>query len=111
MHQLDFDQYCSAFREINVAEVRTILELRGLLHERVWFYSPIKELTAMPVEELLERFTSCSKAKHIHVVTFQGGPPGDHRHFSGTLLTYVLDRLLWKRCMRVITDGKHLEKN
>jgi hypothetical protein len=110
MSNLMFETYCRVFNDTDIVEARRTLGDYDLLHEEVGYFCAGGKLTRMPVDVLMSRFTPCTKVRLVHIISFIGGPPGQQRWYSGTLLTYLLDRILWKRHMRVIENGKHLEK-
>ena len=106
-----FDTYCRVFKEMDVKDTKKALAKDDLLHEEIGYFPAGGKLTILPVGVLMERFTPCTKARLIQVVSFPGGPPGQQQWYSGTLLTYLLDRILWKRHMKVIEMGNTWRKS
>ena len=105
-----FDCYCRVFNESDIAYTRDVLNRYGYLQEEIGYFPAGGKLTYMPIDVLMSRFTPCTKVRLIHIVSFIGGPPGQLNWYSGTLLTYLLDRILWKRHKKVIEDGKYMAK-
>lgn len=102
--------YYRVLQDSTIAEARMSLNLHSCLGDEVNYHPAGGTTTHLSVAVLMGRFTPCTKLRLIHKVSFVGGPPGQQQWHDGTLLTYLLDRILCKRYLRVTEDGKHLAK-
>lgn len=104
------DLYCSTFRNLDIAGAGRILHPKGCLKDSIR-YTPTKGYSRhLTSGALLDKFTPDTRVNLIRVVSFQGGPPGNHGWYWGSFLTYILDRILWNLYLKEIDNGKYLEK-
>lgn len=83
------------FNNLKVGGAVSILKKRGYLDDNITF----KGVETTPGIVLKHQDTS-SLATNIGPIAFFGGPPSDLKWFTGSILTYVLDRVYFSRVQK-----------
>ncbi len=102
-----FENYLQEFSDITVEEALTLLGVLEVVNEKVIVFDSNKSQNIITTpKRICWLVPKENKAFTVGPIQFCGGPPNEPGWFTGTLLTLVLDKIMYNDAMFEINGMK-----